>query len=34
MNAIIYLQNKARTLMNKKRGIKFLNIEALKQELK
>ncbi|CAD8058415.1 unnamed protein product [Paramecium primaurelia] len=33
MTAIIYLQNKARTLINKKRGINFLNIEALRQEL-
>ncbi|CAD8074658.1 unnamed protein product [Paramecium sonneborni] len=33
MTAIIYLQNKARTLINKRRGINFLNIEALKQEL-
>ncbi|CAD8064649.1 unnamed protein product [Paramecium sonneborni] len=33
MSSIIFIQGKIRTIRNRKKGIKFLNIEALKQEL-
>ncbi|CAD8060541.1 unnamed protein product [Paramecium primaurelia] len=33
MSSIIFIQGKIRTIRNRKKGIKFINIEALKQEL-